>query len=109
MHNWSLLSGGCASTHSGHQHVYFCAISSVHSFHLVGTLGCNVTSLGLSEKKEKCHRDGIGSHLQVGNPRSTGAVQDMGMLEKGKIHIDRLLSWNSYRLLESPAILLEPV
>lgn len=66
-------------------------------------------SLGLSEKKEKCHRDGIGSHLQVGNPRSTGAVQDMGMLEKGKIHTDRLLSWNSYRLLESPAILLEPV
>lgn len=48
-----------------------------------------------------------GAHLQVGNTLSTGAVQDMGTLEKSKIHINGLLSWNSYSLLESSVILLE--
>lgn len=33
----------------------------------------------------------------------------METLGKGKIRIDRLLSWSSYCLLESPVILLEPV
>lgn len=48
-----------------------------------------------------------GAHLQAGNTLRTGAVQDMGTLEKDKIHINRLLSWNSYSLLESSVILLE--
>lgn len=50
-----------------------------------------------------------GTQLQAWNPLSTGAAQDMGALEKGKIFIDRLLCWNSYCLPENPAVLLKPL
>lgn len=40
-------------------------------------------------EKEKHHGDGVGAHLQAGNPLTTGVAQDMRMLEEGKIHINK--------------------
>lgn len=108
MHILFLLPGVHASTHSGHQCVFLCSfICAFQPTCMDIRLQCEF--LRPFREKEKHHRDGVGAHLQTGNPLSTGVAQDMRMLEEGKIHINRWLHWNSYHLLESPVSVLEPL